>query len=143
MRTPVETCLWLLAITAGSCSSLACAGPEPLGRTKGKFYVVGTGPAGPDLATLRAPAAIKKADAYLSSPSTRGLFRQYLAGKEFMGDPWEGMFDYRGKPYRELDEAGAKNWRESRIGIRDRIVAKIKTRLEMGKNVALLDGGDP
>ena len=46
---------------------------------KGKLYVVGMGPAGPDLTAPRALEIIKKADVYLCSPGMPDRFEKFGA----------------------------------------------------------------
>ncbi|MBW1991195.1 MAG: tetrapyrrole methylase [Deltaproteobacteria bacterium] len=112
----------------------------------GKFYVVGTGPAGPEYATLKAIEVIKKADFILCDPKMQKRFQAYLQGKPILADPWKGMWDYKGIPWRELSKMKPEDkqaFHEERIRRRDEIVRQIKDKLAQGKTVALLDSGDP
>jgi precorrin-4 methylase len=112
----------------------------------GKFYIIGTGPAGPEHATLKALDCLKAADVVLCSEEIGKRFQTYLEGKTILCDPWKGMFDYKGTPWRELVKLrpeDKKAFQEERIRIRENIIKQIKTEMAQGKRVALLDEGDP
>jgi precorrin-4 methylase len=130
-------CLCLFFLTAGG----------PIwgdGQQKtGKFYVIGMGPAGPDLATLRALETLKEVDIVLCSEDMPKRFESYLKGKEILCDPWKGMFFLHGKFCGELNETETKEWQKERVRIREEIVKKIKEEMARGKTVAILENGDP
>ena len=119
----------------------AAAQPQP-----GMFYVVSTGPAGPELATLKAIETMKNADLVLCPPRTAKTFQAYLQGKKVQ-DPWKKLWSYQGKiwmkdlstfPPAERPKIVAQKSKE-----RDEFVQKMKVLLKQGKKIALLDGGDP
>jgi uroporphyrin-III C-methyltransferase len=119
------------------------AGAHP---NHGKFYVVSTGPAGPELATLKAIETMKNADLVLCEPGTAKRFQAYLQGKK-VEDPWKELWSYQGKIWmkdlatfkpEERQAIVAKKSKE-----RDEFVKQMKALLAQGKTVALLDGGDP
>lgn len=113
---------------------------------QGIFYVVSTGPAGPELATLKAIETMKNADLVLSDPRTAQRFQAYLQGKKVQ-DPWKQLWFHQGKVWmKDLasfkpEERQAVVAQKSRE--RDEFVKQMKVLLKEGKKVALLDGGDP
>jgi uroporphyrin-III C-methyltransferase len=112
----------------------------------GRFYVVSTGPAGPELATLKAIETMKNADLVLCEPRTAKRFQAYLQGKKVQ-DPWKELWRYQGKIWmKELKsfkpEERAKVIAE-KSRQRDGFVKQMQVLLKQGKKVALLDGGDP
>jgi len=113
---------------------------------QGRFYVVSTGPAGPELATLKAIETMKNADLVLCDPRTAQKFQAYLQGKK-VEDPWKELWHHQGKIWmKELstfppEERQAVVAEKSRQ--RDEFVKKMQALLKQGKKVALLDGGDP
>jgi uroporphyrin-III C-methyltransferase len=117
------------------------ASPAP-----GKFYLVGTGPAGPEHATLKAIDTIKKADLVLCHPEMQKLFQAYLKGKK-VEDPWKELWWHQGKMWimllPRLQPQERRALVAKKIRQRDEFVRKIKGLLDRGKKVALLDGGDP
>lgn len=120
--------------------------PATAALRPGIFYVVGTGPAGPEHATLRALEVMEQADFILTDKKTAERFQKYLQGKPILADPWQGMWDYKGKPWREIPSLGKEEvqaFKKERIQRRDTLVAQIKEKLAQGKTVALLDNGDP
>lgn len=92
---------------------------------RGHLYVIGTGPAGPRMATLQALDTIKRMDAIAASDQRAKLFAEYIGDKPVLFDPWEGLWGPKGKSY--LDER----------------VKQIKSLLDKGKDVGLLDSGNP
>jgi precorrin-4 methylase len=113
---------------------------------QGIFYVVSTGPAGPELATLKAIETMKNADLVLSDPRTAQRFQAYLQGKKVQ-DPWKELWFHQGKVWmkelanfkpEERAQVVALKSRE-----RDAFVKEMQALLNQGKKVALLDGGDP
>ena len=112
-------------------------------ESKGKLYVVGVGPAGPDLATLKALKVIKEADAILCSEGMKKEFGEYLKDKHVLCDPWEGMWYYHGKKCDELKGREKEEWQRYRLKKREEIVGMIKQEIAEGKKIALLDRGDP
>jgi len=110
---------------------------------RGHFYVIGTGPAGPETATLQALEAIKLMDAILAPDQHVKLFADYVGHKPVLFDPWKGLFDYKGKFYRTLDTEEMALFREERFRLRDERVKRIKELLSQGKDVGLLDYGNP
>jgi precorrin-4 methylase len=118
----------------------------PKALTAGTFYVVGTGPAGPELATVRALEVIQGEDFILCSDGMKKRFQAQLKGKPILADPWKGMFDYKGKRWDELPKLSPEDKRaflKERLRIREDLVRQIKEKLAQGKTVALLDSGDP
>mgnify|MGYP000893584669 FL=1 len=110
---------------------------------RGRFYVVGTGPAGPQMATLQALAVLKKMDAVVASDEHLQLFKEYVGGKPVLFDPWEGFWDDNGKKIADLSEEEAVEFHAKRFALRDERVHIIKEHLRQGKDVALLDSGNP
>ncbi len=110
---------------------------------RGKFYIIGTGPAGPKMATLQALNTIKKMDVILASYQDTKLFEDYIGEKPVLFDPWEGFWDYEDKHFLMLNKDEMENFRARRFHLRDERVEKIKELLNQGKDVALLDSGNP
>lgn len=128
------------------CLSFFCyanthAHQEKTGR--GKFYVIGTGPAGPEHATYKAIECIKEADVIFCSDDMSERFSTYLKGKTLLGNPWRGDFKYKWKDLEKLGSKEKKAYQEERIRFWDETVVKIRSEMAKGKKVALLDSGDP
>ena len=58
-------------------------------------------------------------------------------------DPWTGFWDYKGKNSQSLNSEERAAWKVARFRIRDERVGKIEKWLAEGKNVGLLDSGNP
>ena len=111
---------------------------------RGHFFIIGTGPAGPELATLQALKTIKQMDFIIADKRHIKLFAEYIGNKPILfDDPWKGVFTYKGKSYRELTEEEREKFKKERIRIRNERIRKIKKLLEQGKDVGLLIWGDP
>ncbi len=133
----------VLFLAAGAlCPDTLGAKPRP-----GKFYVIGTGPAGPEHATLKAIDTIKKADLILCPESMEQRFAEYLHNKPILNNhPWKEMFSYKGKSWREIVQSEPeliKEFARHRIAKRDSMVRQIQAKMQEGKTVALLNSGDP
>ena len=135
--------LWILLILCLSfflCAN-TCAHQEK--RAKGKFYVIGVGPAGPEHTTCKAIECIKEADIIFCSEDMLKRFSTYLKGKKLLGNPWRGNFKYKWRDVEKLGSKEKKTCLEERIEFWDKTVAKIRSEMAKGKNVAILDSGDP
>ncbi len=110
---------------------------------RGHFYVIGTGPAGPQTATLQALNTIKQMDVIISSDKHVKLFAEYIDNKSVLFDPWTGFWDYKGKSYQKLSKEETARFKVERFRIRDKRVEQMKLLLAEGKNVGLLDSGNP
>ncbi len=110
---------------------------------RGRFYVIGTGPAGPQMATLQALDTIQRMDGIAASKDHVDLFTDYLKNKPILFDPWEGLFDYKGKFFRELSREDMAEFMKERIRKINERVGLVKSLLAEGKNVGLLDSGNP
>jgi precorrin-4 methylase len=111
---------------------------------RGHFYVIGTGPAGPQTATLQALDTIKRMDAIVSSKDRQlKLFAEYIGNTPILFDPWTGIWDYKGKDQNKLSKEELSRFKEERFRIRDERVEQINALLALGKDVGLLDSGNP
>jgi precorrin-4 methylase len=109
----------------------------------GKLYVVGMGPAGPDLTAPRALAIVEKADVYLCSPRMPERFARFgthIDPKKVAFDPWERVMGKEVKKDKESDPEGAAARRKERVA---KVQAFIMEKLREGKTVVIMDGGDP
>lgn len=110
---------------------------------KGKLYVVGMGPAGPDLTAPRALAVTEEADVILCSPGMPKKFEKF--GKHIDPDkvafnPWEGI---HGEKAGKLKKTNYKEWIQRVEKQRKKVQAFVTQQIELGRTVAMLDGGDP
>lgn len=105
--------------------------------------MIGTGPAGPELATLQALARLKRMDVIVASAQHAQLFAEYIGEKPVLFDPWEGFWDDHGQKIAGLTAEEAVAFHTKRFALRDKRVNIIKEHLRQGKDVALLDSGNP
>jgi len=110
---------------------------------KGRLYVIGTGPAGPQTATLQALESMARMDAIAASQEHVRLFSDYIGAKVYLFDPWKCIFEYRGKPLPELRGMELRDFIQERSRLIESRVGLIRGLLEKGKNVGLLDSGNP
>jgi len=129
--------VFTVAITIGAWPSQVAA------WSRGHFYVIGTGPAGPRMATLQALDTIKRMDAIIASNQHAKLFAEYIGNKPVLFDPWKGFWDYKGKSYRKLTKEEMAKFHVERFRLRDERVEQIKRLIAEGKDVGLLDSGNP
>ena len=113
------------------------------GSKKGKCYVIGAGPAGPEHATGKAIDVMKKADVIFCSDDVLDRFSTYLKGKTILGDPWRGNFKYSWRDVQKLGPEEKKRYEEERIRFWDQTAARIRNEVGQGKIVAVIDSGDP
>ena len=112
----------------------------------GTLYVVSTGPGDPQHITVKALETIKKADLVLCSSESAKHLQEILKGKK-VEDPWKELWWHQGKVWMK-DLATFKPEERAKIVAekkrqRDEYVKRLKTLLAQGKNIALLDRGDP
>ncbi|MCI5118100.1 MAG: tetrapyrrole methylase [Candidatus Electrothrix sp. LOE1_4_5] len=110
---------------------------------KGRFYIIGTGPSGPQMATLQALETIKQMDAIIAPAGHAERFADYIVEKPVLFDPWQGFWEYKGRPQDALSEKERKAFNKERFRLRDERINKIKELLAEGKDVGLLDSGNP
>ncbi|PXF57888.1 MAG: tetrapyrrole methylase [Deltaproteobacteria bacterium] len=70
-------------------------------------------------------------------------FDEFIGDKSVLFDPWKGLWDYKGKSYRELGKEERARFDVERFRVRDKRVEQIKDLLSRGKDVGLLDSGNP
>ena len=110
---------------------------------QGKLYVVGLGPAGPDLTAPRALAIIERADVLLCSPRIPARFEIFgskIDPKRVALDPWKDLF---GEKLNELKKTNYQEWVATTKKHIKKVQSFIMQKIEEGKTVALIDGGDP
>lgn len=112
-------------------------------KLKGKIYVVGMGPAGPDLTAPRALAIVEKADVLLCSPRLPQRFAAFgrtIDPAKIAFDPWERVFDKRAADLKRTDPQA---WEDGVARRRKEVQDFLRARIDEGKTVVLMDGGDP
>ncbi len=122
------------------------ATPEPAATgdvPRGRFYAIGVGPAGPDLATRQALQTIARMDVLLASEAHQEAFAAEIGDVPVAYDPWKGLWDLDGTPIWDLDDEQRDAFAHQRFEVRDRRVAEIEQRLARGEDVGLLDQGNP
>ncbi|MBD3414896.1 MAG: hypothetical protein GF421_10755 [Candidatus Aminicenantes bacterium] len=112
-------------------------------KKRGQLFVIGTGPAGPLMSTVQALETMKKMDFIAASNEHAELFKDYIKNKTILFDPWKGLFDYKGKNLHRLAKEEMGKFRIERFRIREKRIDEIKRLLEKGKDVGLLDNGNP
>lgn len=110
---------------------------------KGRLYVVGMGPAGPDLTAPRALAIVEKADVLLCSPRMPQRFATFgrtIDPAKIAFDPWTRVF---GKNEEKLKQSDPKAYAAGLDKRRKEVQAFLMEKINEGKTVAMMDGGDP
>lgn len=109
-------------------------------RVKPHLYVVGAGGGDSSLLTLSGLSVLGKAQAFVCEPELYGRFRRYLGNKPVLFNPLDNMAPYYAKthPGVSLEEA-----KKIAPRLREEGVQRIKAVLAQGKDVALLEHGDP
>ena len=122
---------------------LPLVGNFPDARKRGRFFVISTGPAGPPTATLQAMETLRQVQAVIASPEQAEMFSEFIGDTPVLFDPWKGLFDFQGKRMRCLDEEEMPLFERERDRIREERVRTIRETLQEGKDVGLLEMGDP
>jgi precorrin-4 methylase len=107
-----------------------------------RVYVIGVGCADTSLITLEAISYMGKADVFVAPEDISSRFGKYMGGKPILFDPLadnEPWFKKK-KENAELSDAEVKEKLEKQRALH---LEQIRGALKEGKNVALLDWGDP
>ena len=116
--------------------------------TPGKLRIVGIGPGDPKHLTLWAVETILKADLILTRPENAMVVKPYLEGKTVVGpERWNLLWKVNGKPWLRALPGMEGGERRSLIARknreRDAYADELKALLASGKEIVILDGGDP
>jgi precorrin-4 methylase len=109
----------------------------------GRFYVIGTGPAGPQLCTLQALERMKALDVLVAPQELVELFSDYLGGKPVLFDPLPGLWDHDGTWWEELSQGQMAAFEAERERIIEERVGRIRAHLQRGEDVGMIDIGNP
>jgi siroheme synthase len=136
---------WVLLIAGFlSATGMAYGMAPPTGP--GKLSLVSTGPGDPKYLTLQAIETMQKADLVLANPEVEKRLAKYLEGKK-VEDPWKDLWMHQGKIWMKDLESYKPEERPAIVAEkskqRDEYVKNLKEILAQGKNIVVLDGGDP
>jgi precorrin-4 methylase len=112
---------------------------------QGTFTLVGAGPGDADQATLRALDVLKKADIVFAGDKIGARFTKILAGKQVI-DGYHRLFPFYGKKCADVTTIDRKRERmtcEDYHRKQEELAAMVRKAVSEGKNVAMLDSGDP
>ena len=106
----------------------------------GSFYVIGLGPAGPEFLSRQAAGLIRKVDAVIVGENLGPRFRNFLAGKKVLFNP----YDYHRRNFAALHP----EWPDAKIkkeleSARAQKAGLVLNMLKQGHDVAYLAAGDP
>ncbi len=121
-------------------TSLYLLTPISYAKEEGKLYVIGTGPAGPDLATPKGLAIIEKADVFLCPPYIQENFPGQIDPAKIAFNPWEGIFD---KEATELRKTDYDKWLQRVEKRKKKVFDFVMDAINKKKTVVMLDSGDP
>ena len=130
-------------ITTVFVSIIICFTGSALSEGVGKLYVVGMGPAGPDLTAPRALEIVEKADVLLCSPRMPQRFAAFgrtIDPKKIAFDPFKRIFN---NDLEKLKRTDPKAWAKRMENHRKEIQSFLLEKIHEGKTVAMMDGGDP
>ena len=123
-------------------SLILSGGDISAGENRGRLYVIGAGPAGADLTAPRALDIIKNADVILTSPglpARMDRFEGYIDPSKIAFNPWENILGGESSALRKNDPEA---WEKGAAKQRAKVQSFIKARINEGKTVAMIDGGD-
>jgi precorrin-4 methylase len=123
--------------------SILCLFLNAYANNSGKLYVVGMGPAGPDLTAPRALSIVQKADVILCSPGMPKKFKMfgtYIDSGKVAFNPWEGIM---GEKVSRLKKTDYDAWAAGAEKQRKKVQEFVRSKIEKGKTVVMMDGGDP
>lgn len=124
-------------------SFLGCTHTTAIVKEKGKFYLVGIGPGDPDLITLRAERVIGEADLIICHKGIKERFASLLKEKDIIEiSPTIWIWYCYGKDANEFE--GEERLKcEVASHKRNEIISEARKAIMKGKNVAIIDHGDP
>lgn len=131
-----------LSIVLASLLCSAALAQEPAVQ-RGHLYVIGTGPAGPPLCTLQALDRMRELDAVIAPQELVDLFTEYLGDTPVIFDPLPGLWDYQGTWWEDLDHSLMAAFEAERERLVEERVTRIRALLEEGKDVGMVDIGNP
>lgn len=120
----------------------ALAAPSQAEAGRGKLYVIGLGPAGPQTATLQALETIERMDALVSRPRHLKPFAKYIGATPVWFDHLAGLWDYKGKFFTQLGPKDLTAFKAERQHLTKERLARIEAFLAKGKNVGMLESGN-
>ncbi len=122
----------------------ASAAPAPgMAASRGKLYVIGLGPAGPQTATLQALETIQRMDAVICQARNLKPFARYIGQIPVWFDHVDGLWDLKGKFFTKLSPSDLKTFHQERARLTKQRMARIEGFLAQGKNVGMLEAGNP
>ncbi|MCD6184246.1 MAG: hypothetical protein J7K84_00420 [Deltaproteobacteria bacterium] len=114
--------------------------PPAHAKEEGKLYVIGMGPAGPDLTAPKGLAVLENADIFLCPPYIQKNFPQYINPAKVAFDPWEGIHDEEAMKLRKTDYA---KWLQRVEKRKKKVFNFVMDAINKKKTVVMLDSGDP
>jgi precorrin-4/cobalt-precorrin-4 C11-methyltransferase len=132
---------WMCALAVLSLVLAAGWGQYAQAGENGRLYLVSVGSGDSDNITLRAMNVIKDSEIIFCSTKMRDQFAILLQGKE-IHDPGFGIFGVYGKTPEEGKQSKRFNY-EEKMKEFDTINTIIRNAVKAGKNVSVLDSGDP
>jgi len=127
----------ILTLVAAAVLFLPCLG---LASGQGELHVLGMGPSKTGLTAPRALEVLQEADFVLGHRDTYEKFKEHIPEEKYAFNPWEGI---HGGNATKLRKQNYDKWfqrvKERRQELRDFTLERI----EQGKDIAILDSGDP
>jgi len=120
--------------------SLYSLTPISYAKEEGKLYIIGTGPAGPDLAAPKGLAVLEKADIFLCPPYIQKNFPGRIDPEKVAFNPWEGIHDEEATRLRKTDYA---KWLQRVEKQKKKVFDFVMDAIGQKKTVVMLDSGDP
>ena len=127
----------ILTLVAAAVLFLPCSG---LASGQGMLHVLGMGPNKTNLTAPRALKVLQEADVVLGHRDNYEKFKEHIPEEKYAFNPWKGI---HGGNATNLRKQNYDKWFERVKKRRKELCDFVLERIEQGKDVAILDSGDP